>query len=100
MSGMTRAEKWFWVQTLLPLPDRPYFEAAFDQFLAVLPERPLSTAELVRLAYFAGAADAFAGLADHDKVAPQLTEDQARSRLAHLALEPIEYLHRYGLGVE
>jgi hypothetical protein len=97
MSEMTRAERWFWVQTLLPMPTRPYFERSYDQFLRALPDRPLGAAELARLAYFAGAADAFGGLADHDKIAGMLTEEQARADLAQLALEPIEYLHRYGM---
>jgi|SRR6187399_544021 hypothetical protein len=100
MKEMTRAERWFWVQTLLPMPDRRYFERSYDVFLRALPDRPLGAAELARLAYFAGAADAFAGLADHDKAAQGMSEEQACANLAELALEPIEYLHRYGMGLE
>lgn len=100
MSEMTRAEKWFWVQTLLPMPDRRYFERSYDNFLRALPDRPLGAAELARLAYFAGAADAFGGLADHDKAQHLMTEEQARADLAQLALEPMEYLHRYGMKLE
>ena len=100
MKEMTRAERWFWVQTLLPLPKKPYFDASYDQFLRALPDRPLGSAALARLAFFAGAACAFNGLADHDAASRVLTEEEAKAELAQLALEPIEYIHRYGMGLE
>lgn len=100
MKEMTRAERWFWVQTLMPLPKKPYFDASYDQFLRALPDRPLGSAELARLAFFAGAATAFRGLADHDAASRLLSEEDAKMELTELALEPMEYMHRYGMTVE
>lgn len=100
MSAMTRAERWFWVQTLLPLPDKQYFDASYDRLLAALPERPLGTAELARLAFFAGACAAFRGLADHELAAETMSEEDAKLDLAQLAIEPLEYLKRYGMGFD
>lgn len=99
MDNMTREERWFWVQTVLPLPDKGYFETSYDRFLNALPARPLGAEELARLAFYAGAAAAFYGLAEHDQRTEGWDEADIQADMAQLALEPLEYLKRFGIGV-
>lgn len=98
MNQMTRSERWDWVQTLPPM--RTHFEKSLDRFLNSLPTHPLTTAQLVRLAFYAGANASFQGLAEHERRTAGWGDDDTLFALRELALEPMEYLHRNGVVVE
>jgi hypothetical protein len=105
---LDRVERWFAVQGMLPRPGEPgeenaltpFFEASWREFLDLLPtDRAQSAAELAKLAFFAGAVYSFEGLAQHSKDATELKldDDEYRSSLEALAMEPLQYLRARGI---
>jgi hypothetical protein len=57
--------------------------------------------ELARLAYFAGAAAAFSGLHQHEELceSENIDDEEAQAIMQKFALEPFEFLHKYGIQV-
>lgn len=95
---MNRAEVWEWVQTLLPR--QSFFEQRYELFLSSLPARPMSTDELARHAYYAGAMAAFHGIAENELRTASWPDEERLIALQALTLEPIEYLKAHGLDFE